>query len=216
MKKGVLVLPLSAMFILSACGQIAEEVTLNDSVVEPNEQSEGSVEVALNTSESVITWAGRKIGISEHNGTIELSEGTVLMEEGRVVGGSFEINMDTIENTDLSGNSAQNLVDHLKSEDFFEVDAYPTAQFVITDVDYTTETEVQLSGNFTMKGETNNITFPATITETNSTYEARAEFSIDRSKWNVRYGSDKFFDNLGDQAIDNMMSIGLELVTEPV
>lgn len=169
----------------------------------------------IDTTKSNINWYGEMAGIRSHRGTIKLSRGEGTIEDDVVTGGSFTINMTTIKENDGS----ERLETHLKSDDFFSVETYPEAVFEITSIskapiapaDYT------IKGNLTIKGKTNEITFPAKIArQQDNTFIATGDVEIDRSLWDVRYGSDSFFDNLGDQVISNTIKLNLFLVTNPV
>jgi len=100
------------------------------------------------------------------------------------------------------------LVGHLKSDDFFGVEKYPTARFTVSQSSEFNNGKATLTGNITIKGKTEPITFE--VLRTGKEYTA--SLGIDRSKFNVRYGSDSFFDNLGDNAIDNIFTLEIRLV----
>ena len=113
--------------------------------------------------------------------------------------------MASIINLDIPADKEGNakIVGHLKSPDFFDVEKYPNAKFEITGMNET-EGKTMLSGNLTLKDATNNITFPVSVTNENDSISLVSEtFTIDRSKWNVTYGSKSFFDNLGDKFIND-------------
>jgi polyisoprenoid-binding protein YceI len=176
----------------------------------------------VNTETSTLGWRGRKIG-GEHYGTIEIANGNVYVYDGNLVAGYFIIDMHTIVNIDLE-DAEQNarLVGHLESADFFEVETYPSAEFELSGVsqienpeDYVDEGYTHyISGNLTMKGITNGITFPARVSVADDQLTANAHFNIDRAKWNVRYGSESFFDNLGDDVIMDEINLKLDLVAD--
>ncbi|MEP0987360.1 YceI family protein [Ekhidna sp.] len=169
-------------------------------------------EMKVNTTESVITWTGKKVVGKSHTGTLKLQEGTLQMDGNKLTGGSFVIDMSTLEDTDLSGEWKAKLEGHLKSDDFFGVETYPTAAFVITEAKSTGKGSYNVTGDVTIKGKTETISFPATIKEVDGTYEATADLSFDRSKFDVRYGSDSFFDNLGDNVIENNIDLSIKLI----
>lgn len=150
--------------------------------------------------DSKITWIGRKVGGS-HNGSINLKEGALQMENGKIIGGRFVIDMTSITDEDLSGEYKTKLEGHLKSDDFFGVEKYPTATFEITEAIPQGPGNYKITGNITIKGITKEIKFPAKVTEDNGVYTATANLTIDRSEYNVRYGSGSFFDDLGDKVI---------------
>lgn len=164
---------------------------------------------SLNTSESVITWKGKKV-TGSHTGTLSISEGGLEFDEaGMLTGGNFTIDMSSIENTDLSEKSAKKLIGHLKSDDFFGVNNHPTAQFEITKVvSRGTQGSYKIIGDLTIKGITKEIKFNADVTDNSGT----AAITIDRTDFNVRYGSGSFFDNLGDKTIYDEFELVVNLV----
>jgi polyisoprenoid-binding protein YceI len=99
-------------------------------------------------------------------------------------------------------------VGHLKSDDFFSVEQYPTSSLVITGSSRFINDRATVTGRLTIKGKTEPVTFETTRKD--GTYSA--SFGVDRSKFDVRYGSDSFFDNLGDKAIDNVFTLDIQLV----
>ena len=152
----------------------------------------------LNTTESEITWKGKKV-TGSHTGTISIMDGGLEFDEaGMLAGGNFTIDMNSITCTDLSGKSADKLIGHLKSNDFFGVANHPTASFNITKVvSRGTPGNYKVIGDLTIKDITKQIKFNADLTDNSGT----AEITIDRTDFNVRYGSGSFFDNLGDKTI---------------
>ncbi|WP_019038523.1 YceI family protein [Psychroflexus tropicus] len=159
----------------------------------------------VNIKESTIQWTGEKL-TGSHEGTIELSDGYFLMEDGELVGGEFTADMTTIDVTDLEGDSRQKLMGHLKSDDFFGVENYKTAKFVINTVAKKGDI-YGISGDLTIKGETNPIAFDMKMNENTAT----TNLTIDRTKYNVRYGSGSFFDNLGDNTIYDEFDLAINL-----
>ena len=116
--------------------------------------------------------------------------------------------MTTITNSDLKDEGYnQKLVGHLKSDDFFGVEKFPTASFVVTKSSKFSNGKATLTGDITIKGKTESISFD--IVKQSKEYTTKIE--IDRSKFDVRYGSDSFFDNLGDKAIDDIFSLNIKL-----
>lgn len=151
--------------------------------------SEGS-SYSVNTTESTVRWTGRKVSGS-HTGTVNIQSGSIALDEyGKPVGGEFVIDMNSIANEDLKADAENRskLENHLKSDDFFAVQAHPESKFVITDVRNVTDSGADISGNLTLRGVTKNITFPVTITEnTASSFIANADFNINRKDWGVMY-----------------------------
>lgn len=164
---------------------------------------------------SEILWKGYKV-TGQHSGIIQLQSGTVFFEDDVLAGGEFVVDMTTLKDLDLTDTSyATKLEGHLKSDDFFGVETYPTARLVMTNVvPDGTHGDYQITGNLTIKDITHPISFVAHVTEQNGNITATADLQIDRSKYNVRYGSGSFFDNLGDKVIyDNFdLNITLSLI----
>jgi len=166
------------------------------------------------TKGSTLKWTGTKV-TGAHNGSVALKSGSVVVDGKKLAGGQFEIDMNSITVEDLQGGSKDKLTAHLKSADFFEVDKYPTAKFVIkkvsplkNDKEGNTHT---VSGELTMKGKTKPLSFPARISVGDKSAEAVAKVKVDRTKWDVRYGSGKFFKGLGDKMIHDEFTLDLDL-----
>ncbi|MEM0941695.1 MAG: YceI family protein [Bacteroidota bacterium] len=170
-------------------------------------------EATVDIESSTVKWIGKKV-TGQHNGTITLQGGKLEMDEGKLVGGLFTIDMASINCEDLSGGSKGKLENHLKSEDFFGVTKYPTATFVITKVVPQGPGKYKIVGDITIKDTTEEIQFPAMVEENDGKVIAKADIIIDRSKFNVRYGSGSFFDNLGDKTIYDDFELSIELITE--
>jgi polyisoprenoid-binding protein YceI len=169
-------------------------------------------EVKIDTNSSQIAWVGEKV-TGQHNGTVNIKEGALEMEDGQVTGGSFVIDMTTIDVLDLEGEYKGKLMGHLRSDDFFSVEKHPSAKFVITSIDKSEATDAThfIAGDLTIKGISNKITFPANVTMENGKAKAKASFALDRTKWNVKYGSGSFFDGLGDKMIYDDFKLTINL-----
>lgn len=165
----------------------------------------------VDTKQSIIQWIGRKV-TGEHTGKINIKEGKLDIENGQLTGGSFAIDMNSIVNEDLTGEYKGKLEGHLKSDDFFGVATYPTANFVITQVEAGQGKQYTLTGDLTIKGITHEISFPATVSTSGNQVTADAKIVVDRAKYNVRYGSDSFFDNLGDKVIYDEFDLEVSLI----
>lgn len=156
---------------------------------------------SVDPTTSKVVWTASKV-TGTHTGTVKVKSGDLKMEAGKLVGGEFIMDMNSITCTDLQGGSAERLVGHLKSADFFGVDKHPTAKFVITRAIATdTKGNYRVIGNITIKDKTKEIRFNAAVTETAGKASATAKITLDRTDFDVRYGSGSFFDNLGDKTI---------------
>lgn len=158
-------------------------------------------------SKSVLKWNGKKV-TGEHSGKINLKEGSFSVANNKVSAGKFVIDMASITNDDLEGEWNQKLVGHLKSDDFFGVETYPEAILVLKESTKLVNNKATLKGDLTIKGITNPINFEAT----QSGNSFKATITVDRSLYNVRYGSGKFFDNLGDKTIYDDFTLEVEIV----
>lgn len=166
-------------------------------------------EYKVDAGKSKLVWIGRKV-TGEHTGTINIAEGTFTAKGGKVTGGSFAIDMTTITDTDMPG-GGERLVGHLKSDDFFSTEKHPKATFVITKITGDKD-QYTVKGNLTIKGITNEIEFPAAISVTDGKIVAKAKILVDRTKFDIKFRSGNFFENLGDKAIDDNFELNIELV----
>ncbi len=163
----------------------------------------------VDTQKSIILWNAKKV-TGEHSGTIKLSGGELSLNGGNLTAGSFTINMTTITSTDGGG---ARLEGHLKSEDFFSVEKNPTSTFVITKVTPTAAGTIMVAGNLTIKGITKPLSFPANLAAKGNSLTAVAKgVKVDRTKYDIRYGSKSFFDSIGDKAIDDEFTLDITLV----
>lgn len=165
----------------------------------------------VNTQSSKVEWVGKKV-TGQHNGTVAIKSGSLQLDDDKLTGGSFLIDMTSLTNSDLSGEYKGKLEGHLKSDDFFGVEKYPTAQLVIMKAVPQGPNKYKVVGDITIKGKTEQIQFPAEVSISNGQVNAVASITIDRSKFDVRYGSGSFFDNLGDKTIYDDFELKVNLV----
>ena len=187
MKKTILSIALSVGFLLGVHNLKAQEKKID-------------------AASSKIHWLGKKV-TGQHEGNISLKSGSLTLDNGKVTGGTFVVDMTSMTCTDLEGGSAKKLIGHLSSDDFFGVATHPEAKLVFTQVTGKGNGVYAVIGDFTIKGITNEASFELNVAGN----EAMAKVIIDRSKHNVRYGSNSFFDNLGNKAIDNNFELEVTL-----
>lgn len=174
--------------------------------------NDGQSTMSVNAEESKIVWLGKKV-TGEHTGHVSMADGELKFDGDMLTGGAFEIDMTSITNTDITNaETNQKLVGHLKSDDFFGVQTFPKASFKITDVEAKKAGKYHVKGDITIKGITKSIDFPVQITILDLKATATASITIDRSEFNVRYGSGSFFDNLGDKVIYDDFTLDITLV----
>ncbi len=175
-------------------------------------QSTGVEKIDIDLTQSKLEWTGKKLG-GEHYGTIQLVSGYLIFTKKKLTGGTFEMDMASITCVDITdAKSNKRLVDHLKSEDFFSVVRFPTSKFVITKVEPKSTNEYTVTGNLTIKGETNPITFTANVNSINNQTVANAALTFDRSKYDVKFGSQSFFENLGEKLVYDDVDMIVKLV----
>lgn len=162
--------------------------------------------------ESKLNWTGKKV-TGQHEGTINIADGKLEVESNVLKGGSFSLDTRSIVVTDIkdAGGNAK-LLGHLKSEDFFAVEKFPSATFVTTSVTSKGGSNYEVTGNLTIKGITNPVTFPATVTVAGNKLTAKAAIKVDRTKYNIKYGSKSFFEGIGDKAIYDDFDLDVTLV----
>ncbi|HEX4085737.1 MAG TPA: YceI family protein [Chthoniobacteraceae bacterium] len=174
---------------------------------------------AVDIAKSRVQWTGRNID-GAHNGAIALQSGWIEVTGDRATG-QFIVDMNSIANTDL-GDSTLNglLVAHLKGDDFFDTAQYPTATFDLRHVTlnhraHPGSVNSDIDGSLTLKGVTESIGFPALIeARDGGALSAEAHFDINRTRWNVIYGSGKFYERLGQHIVHDIISLSLHIVTD--
>lgn len=177
-----------------------------------NPETKDATKVVIDPAKSTLRWDGYKV-TGQHHGSVDIESGELIFENGQLKAGRFEINMPSIEVHDLTGDSQVKLENHLKSDDFFGVKNHPKATFEIDRaIPYGTKGLYKIQGNLTIKNITKPVKFEAQIEQNGNQTIATAKMQIDRSEYNVRYGSGSFFDNLGDKTIYDEFDIEVKLV----
>ncbi|WP_052461091.1 YceI family protein [Psychroserpens mesophilus] len=212
-----IVLLLVFTFAMTGCKNNAAEA--NTSEAEAAAVSESSSEkFTVNVAQSTIEWKGFK-PTGTHNGTISLDNGVFKTDGGKLQSGTFLIDMNSITVTDLeAGDGKEDLEAHLKGtvegkeNHFFDVSKFPSAAFEITSTESLAAGKTRLSGNLSIKGQKHNISFPVTITNSNDQMTIESDpFTIDRTKWNVNYGSKSIFEDLGDKFINDDIELKISI-----
>ncbi len=172
----------------------------------------GAKDVKVNVEKSEVTWVGKKV-TGQHNGTLRLKSGFLKIDDnGNLTGGRLTMDMTSITCLDLSGEDKGKLEGHLKSDDFFGVKNYPTATFLITKAIPQGSGKYKIIGRMTIKETTEDIRFLVSMQEKKGIMMATADISIDRSRFDVRYGSGSFFDNLGDKTIYDDFDLKVSII----
>ena len=187
---------------------VSEEVAASEEPADTDEEevAQSAATFTVDPALSTLTWTGAKAVGSSHTGTIDLNDGELIVEGDTLLSGMFTIDMTTIHEGSVR------LESHLKSDDFFGVDTYPTATLDILETTADSAETYTVRANLTIKDITNEITFPATATIDGNTLTANADVTFDRSLWNVQYGSGSFFNDLGNDLINDDIDMVIELV----
>jgi polyisoprenoid-binding protein YceI len=165
---------------------------------------------------SQIEWKGTYVLGGSHEGTLRPVSGSVLVSpEGGITKGEFTIDMNSIKSTDQQNADAKDLDDHLKSEDFFSTARFPLAFFSITGITATPDPgktgQYSIVGLLSIKGMTNQITFPASIITNDKITTVKADIIVNRTKWDIVYRSASFFETLKDGVISDNFEVSIDL-----
>ena len=170
----------------------------------------------VDTKLSSLEWYAEKL-TGKHNGTIQFSSGEMKNDHGNLTG-TFEIDMTSIANKDLeSAEWKTKLETHLKSADFFDVEKFPKSRFVIVSATPVKDAKERgathtVKGNLTIKDKINEITFDVTLKMQGNNISCSGAAVIDRSKFDVRYGSKTFFPDIGDKMIYDEFTLKFNVV----
>ena len=163
----------------------------------------------VETAQSQITWTGREVSTSYHYGTLDFVSGNFEISNGAIVNGEFIVDMTSINNQDMEGDSKARLEGHLKSDDFFSVESYPTASISINSSELISDGKWNVSADLSIKGFTHPVNFEMISSEDGWS----SNLVFDRSKYDVRFRSGSFFENLGDKLIYDDIELSINLTT---
>ena len=169
---------------------------------------ENSIKKDIDISKSTVKWVGKKV-TGSHEGNISIKEGHIHFDDNAFTGGNIVIDMSTIECTDLDGDSKQNIENHLSSDDFFGVKKYPTANLEVISAEKVkySKNKYRVKGILEIKNIKKDVEFEVVIDNS----LAKVELVIDRTKYDIKYGSGSFFDNLGDKMIYDDFNLSVSL-----
>lgn len=208
------------LFAVAACAPRTDRKAEILEKLEMGEIPEDVNILVVNSAMSEVAWEGKRITGSGHDGIIAVKEGRVYAYDGQLLGGEVYIDMTRIVVLDLEdeGRNAR-LKGHLESDDFFSVADYPTAKLEIVTFEPIADAapgapNYRVFGNLTIKGITHGIAFDAAIDFEDGWMQANADFSFDRSLYDVRFGSGSFFQDLGDNLILDDIFLSVDIVAE--
>lgn len=168
--------------------------------------------VSVDKNESTVTWKAKKV-TGEHFGKVTIANADLDYENGKIQGGSFTMDMLSITVEDITDEgSNKKLTDHLKSDDFFSVEKFNTSTLKITEAKTNNGKDYQITGDLTIKGIKNQVTFPATLEMVGNKVITTAEITFDRTKFDIKYRSGSYFENLADRLIYDDVNLEVKLV----
>ena len=174
---------------------------------------------ALQPQLSTLGWEGKAV-THGHNGTIQFTSGELLVKGNAVVGGTVTVDMKTLKATDIKDADSQGkFVGHMTSDDFFGVEKFPTSTFKIVSVApltgaAATADNATITGDMTIKGVTQRISFPAKVGVKDGVAAATGKMTIDRTKFGLKYGSKSFFESIGDKAIYDTFDLTFNVIAK--
>ena len=176
--------------------------------------SQNEVVYKLHPKKCDVRWSGYKFGTT-HESTLKIKSGTITMKNNVLTDIKVVVDMTTIQNTDLQDkDQKEKLVNHLKSTDFFDVQNFPEATFQSKSISRKLNQDYFIVGKLTIKGKTNEVKFPVTLDVTPDKIKTNVSFTFDRTKYDVRYGSKKFFDKIGDKLIYDDVDVYMYIEAE--
>jgi len=166
-------------------------------------------------SKSKVKWEARKV-LGKHDGTVALKSGSLDIDGSKITGGNFTVDMSTIKVVDITDEAMnKKLTGHLNSDDFFNVDNFKTADLKIKSAKIISSesntTKYRITGDMTIKGKTNEVSFVAELSGKGNAMTAKGKIELDRTLWDIKYGSANFFDSLGDKAIYDVFELELDV-----
>ncbi len=161
----------------------------------------------VDVKKSTINWVGKKV-TGKHEGTINLKEGNLVFNQKKLVGGNFTVDMTSINVTDLQGELKEKLEGHLKADDFFGVDKFETSKLKFKKIASKGKNKYTVTGDLTIKDKTKEVVFDLVV----NGKKATSTVVIDRTKYDIKYGSGSFFDGLGDKAISDEFTLNVVLL----
>jgi len=165
----------------------------------------------VNVDSSTIKWTGKEITTDSHYGTLGLKQGAVEVSTAGIVSGNVVVDMNSIQCLDMTGRGKTKLEGHLRSDDFFGVQSFPEAALSFTSLSAGTSGEIHFTGDLTIKNITHPITFSGLIHQSGNNYSATINFSFDRTLYDVKYRSGKYFKDLGDKLILDDIDISAKI-----
>jgi polyisoprenoid-binding protein YceI len=211
-----IILIFAGVMFLASCNSTGQRAAEISEKLQPGEKPENAEVKLVDPTRSVVAWEASKV-TGRHDGTVDLTAGEFYIVDDQLVGGNIVMDMTRIVVLDIEDPGInQRLTNHLKSDDFFSVESHPEAIFEMANIKKIEnaapgEANYTISGNMTIKGITHGISFPAYVDITDDRLQATADIELDRTQWDVRFRSGRFFENLGDNLIHDNFTLKLDI-----
>lgn len=211
----ILIILLGILLIKSSKTEAPTEESSQEKSMEVSSIENGTY--SLDQENSQIKWIGKKKILTNwiDEGTIKIQDAKISVENSTFSSDEILIDMNSISANKTGageGKGNDSLTKHLKSADFFDVENYPTSKFVVTEIKQTSENNFEVTGNLTIKDKTNEIKTSAKLSMLDGLYKVNGSIDLDRTLWDIKFGSDKFFQGLGDNVIDDIFTIEFDLI----
>lgn len=161
----------------------------------------------INVAKSSVEWLAKKV-TGQHNGTVNFKSGAIVFKGKNLAGGSFVVDMTSMTATDLTGEYKDKLDGHLKADDFFGTAKFPTSTLTFKKIANKGNGIYGVTADLTIKGITKSISFDLTVKANSAT----TTFMVNRTKYDIKYGSKSFFESIGDKAINDEFELKIALV----
>ena len=199
--------------LLTGCAKNKESATDNQQIKTTKTSKINKGDYIVNKDLSTIKWTGKEITTKSHYGILDLKEGSIYVNNDGIISGKVVIDMNSINCLDMSGRGKNRLEGHLRSDDFFGVNSYPEANLIFTSWSVNNLGKILYKGDLTIKNITHPITFSGSVKKIDIGYRSTINLSFDRTLYEIKFRSGKYFQNLGDKLILDNIDISAEIVT---
>ena len=199
--------------LLTGCANNKESATDNQQIKTTKTSNINKGDYIVNKDLSTIKWTGNEITTKSHYGILDLKEGSIYVNNDGIISGNVVIDMNSINCLDMSGRGKNRLEGHLRSDDFFGVNSYPEANLIFTSWSVNNLGKILYKGDLTIKNITHPITFSGSVKKIDIGYRSTINLSFDRTLYEIKFRSGKYFQNLGDKLILDNIDISAEIVT---
>ena len=199
--------------LLTGCANNKESATDNQQIKTTKTSKINKGDYIVNKDLSTIKWTGKEITTKSHYGILDLKEGSIYVNNDGIISGKVVIDMNSINCLDMSGRGKNRLEGHLRSDDFFGVNSYPEANLSFTSWSVNNLGKILYKGDLTIKNITHPITFSGSVKKIDIGYRSTINLSFDRTLYEIKFRSGKYFQNLGDKLILDNIDITAEIVT---